>query len=251
MANQISAKDAEAAYKQAVRVWNKEATEADARNILVDEFGMNNASASDMIRNLAQLLKGEVYHRTLSELTTRIYFDLIIEDFGLDFLRNAIESTNAHVAYYEALPTGGNRPGLRKLCLEYENLLGSSRKLLDAQPSPEFQNSVKLALQDTAAARQARLRDADPNPTRFFVRTIAYRRNADVVAERLFQANGICDHCKNPSPFERKGGGPYLEVHHRIPLAEYGDDVLSNTMALCPNCHREAHLGKNWEDFRN
>ena len=250
MTNKIQSKEAFASYRQAVRVWNKETSEADARSILVNDFGMNRASASDMIRNFAQLLKGEVYHRTLSELATRIYFDKIISGFGLEYLRNAIDATMAHVTYYEALPNGGSRPGLRKLCHEYETLLVSGGGIFGAKITLDFQSSVNLALQDTREARLARLKNASVNPARILLKTLAYRRNPDVVAERLFQAKGICDHCKNPAPFARKNGKPFLEVHHRVPLAEYGEDVLSNTMALCPNCHRESHFGKKWEDFR-
>ncbi|WP_442967956.1 HNH endonuclease [Rheinheimera sp.] len=36
---------------------------------------------------------------------------------------------------------------------------------------------------------------------------------------------------------------PYLEVHHRIPLAEKGEDTLENAIELCPNCHIQAHFG--------
>lgn len=107
MTNKIRVKEAVASYQQAVRVWNQETSEVDARSVLVDDFGMNRASASDMIRNFAQLLKGEVYHRTLSELVTRIYFNKIITDFGLEYLKNAINATKAHATYYEALPKGG------------------------------------------------------------------------------------------------------------------------------------------------
>jgi len=35
-----------------------------------------------------------------------------------------------------------------------------------------------------------------------------------------------------------------LEVHHKVPLAEGGDDTVENAIALCPNCHRHAHYGK-------
>lgn len=250
MANKIGGKEAVASYRQAVKVWNNETSEVDARNILVDNFGMNRASASDMIRNFIQLMKGEVYHRTLSELVTRIYFDNIVADFGLDYLRKAINATVAHANYYEALPKGGGRPGLRKLCNEYKTLLALHGADLQSKAAIDFQSNVESALQDSREARLARLKAAPATPAKVLAQTIAYRRNPDVVAERLFQANGHCEHCRNPAPFERLDGRPFLEVHHRIPLAEGGDDVLNNTVALCPNCHREAHFGKKWEEFR-
>ena len=41
----------------------------------------------------------------------------------------------------------------------------------------------------------------------------------------------------------KKDNTPYLEVHHIIRLADDGDDSVENAIALCPNCHREAHFG--------
>ena len=61
----------------------------------------------------------------------------------------------------------------------------------------------------------------------------------------LERANGICQRCRNNAPFLRDSDGlPYLEVHHKTPLAEGGLDMVENAIALCPNCHRHAHLGK-------
>jgi 5-methylcytosine-specific restriction protein A len=34
-----------------------------------------------------------------------------------------------------------------------------------------------------------------------------------------------------------------LEVHHKKQLSEGGEDTVENAIALCPNCHREAHYG--------
>ena len=64
------------------------------------------------------------------------------------------------------------------------------------------------------------------------------------------QADGICDLCGSPAPFERPDGLPYLEVHHIKTLADGGKDIPANTVALCPNCHREAHLGSRAKAIR-
>ena len=57
-------------------------------------------------------------------------------------------------------------------------------------------------------------------------------------------ANGVCEKCDSPAPFNRtKDGTPYLEVHHWKFLADGGKDIVENAGALCPNCHREAHYG--------
>lgn len=209
---------------------------------------MNRASASDMVRNLLQMLKGEEYHRTLNELVTRFYFERICLDFGLDYLKKAIEATRAHIEYYEALSSGGNRPRLRKLCEEFEVVLSSEYN----EPGYRFQADVEAALALSSRDRRSRLASADQSPNRVIVRAFAFQRNPNVVAERLFLANGTCDRCQLPAPFKRKSNGrPFLEVHHTIPLAEGGLDIVENTLALCPNCHREAHFGEYWAEFRN
>jgi 5-methylcytosine-specific restriction protein A len=74
--------------------------------------------------------------------------------------------------------------------------------------------------------------------------TFEFVRNTDVVAEVLLRANGICEACRTPAPFiRRKDKSPYLEVHHRKPLADGGEDTVANAVAVCPNCHRQAHYG--------
>jgi len=70
---------------------------------------------------------------------------------------------------------------------------------------------------------------------------IAYERNPLVHAWVLQQAQGVCDLCNSSAPFITIRGTPYLEVHHVIPLAEGGPDIIENTVAVCPNCHRELH----------
>lgn len=186
---------------------------------------------------------------------TKYYFDRILEEFGPDALRNALVSTRAHIEYYEALASGGARPGLNSLCDQYEDKLVAyedGTPLLSSEKfQGKFQELVLKAQRDTPEERQSRLQYADTKAEKVSIRTLAFKRNADVVAERLFQANGVCDHCKKTAPFNRKNGTPYLEVHHRIPLAEGGEDILCNTMALCPNCHREAHFGEYFERFRS
>lgn len=71
-----------------------------------------------------------------------------------------------------------------------------------------------------------------------------YRRDPKIISKVLNRANGICEHCEKTAPFKRKSDGtPYLEVHHIIPLSEGGPDTISNTVALCPNCHARMHYG--------
>jgi 5-methylcytosine-specific restriction protein A len=72
-----------------------------------------------------------------------------------------------------------------------------------------------------------------------------YQRDATVKAWVLQQANGKCESCGQPAPFNGADGQPFLEVHHVRQLADNGTDTVTNAVALCPNCHREMHYGEN------
>ncbi|WP_158291198.1 HNH endonuclease [Marinicauda pacifica] len=74
-------------------------------------------------------------------------------------------------------------------------------------------------------------------------------RDARVAAWVLHQANGRCEGCASLAPFTRPNGSPYLEIHHIHRLADDGPDMVDNTVALCPNCHRRAHFGEHAEHF--
>ncbi|EGX6952625.1 HNH endonuclease [Aeromonas hydrophila] len=72
-----------------------------------------------------------------------------------------------------------------------------------------------------------------------------YGRDPKVKAWVLMTAAGHCESCAQPAPFHATTGDAFLEVHHLRTLAEGGSDTISNTVALCPNCHRELHYGVN------
>ncbi|HIF9250976.1 TPA: HNH endonuclease [Photobacterium damselae] len=86
-------------------------------------------------------------------------------------------------------------------------------------------------------------------PEKETVSVTLYKRDPLVVAETLRIANGYCELCEVKSPFKTKSGRDYLEVHHVIPLSKQGSDIVSNTVALCPNCHRMLHFGDNAEEM--
>ena len=73
------------------------------------------------------------------------------------------------------------------------------------------------------------------------VATIRHQRNPYVVSYTLRRANGVCELCEQPAPFNEPNGEPYLEVHHVKHLEDDGEDMTENAVALCPNCHRMMH----------
>lgn len=109
-----------------------------------------------------------------------------------------------------------------------------------------FEREIQVSSNDSKQRRQERLKQANKKPISTFAQTRIFIRNADVVVEVLQRANGVCDYCDQPAPFMKDSDGQgFLEVHHITPLADNGDDTIENAVALCPNCHRQAHHGKN------
>lgn len=81
-----------------------------------------------------------------------------------------------------------------------------------------------------------------------YINMIKRKRSPDVAAYTRQRANGVCDLCGQNAPFIDKNGIPYLESHHLITLSEGGPDVIFNTVALCPNCHRKIHMLASHDD---
>ncbi|CAI8970444.1 MULTISPECIES: HNH endonuclease [Pseudomonas] len=85
-------------------------------------------------------------------------------------------------------------------------------------------------------------------PKRAASSSTVFVRDPEVRAWVRNEAEGHCDGCGEPAPFQ-KLGLPYLEVHHVKPLAEKGSDQVTNAVALCPNCHRRCHHSSDNEEF--
>jgi 5-methylcytosine-specific restriction protein A len=72
--------------------------------------------------------------------------------------------------------------------------------------------------------------------------TEVYERDSIVSEYAKRKADGICQLCNQPAPFRNLDGEPYLETHHIEWLSNDGKDLIENTVALCPNCHRKMHV---------
>lgn len=133
-----------------------------------------------------------------------------------------------------SLDTPGNAPGMGL-----------------AVPKPERDNDEQTSVEspriDTERGHVKPLLSTPvgiPAPQGTSTTTNKYQRDPAVKEWVLREANGCCECCKRPAPFLAQDGAPYLEVHHVIPLSSGGPDTTQNTVALCPNCHREIHHGK-------
>ncbi|WP_081891471.1 HNH endonuclease [Verrucomicrobium sp. BvORR106] len=115
-------------------------------------------------------------------------------------------------------------------------------ELLGLRPTSdpiEFENLVKTALKIIELPPPL----GQLQPSRIEREVVQFSRDPWVHAYVLRRSAGHCERCGAPAPFLTPEGSPYLEVHHIVTLAEGGQDTINNTVALCPNCHRECHLG--------
>jgi 5-methylcytosine-specific restriction protein A len=228
------------AEESASDVFDKKLSMADGVRHLVDAHGFNANSAKDFIANYRCMLQGRLFQRSLGAATVDHYLTSIASKRGGHFLALAISAIDQHIVYYESV-VGQALPGLRAVANKHRDV---APLLSFAEHAASFEAAVDEAMNDTQTKRLARLAKAPSKPQRVRVSAYIFTRNADVVAEVLHRANGMCERCENPAPFcRKKNGEPYLEVHHVLPLSEDGDDVVENAIALCPTCHRLLHFG--------
>lgn len=106
-----------------------------------------------------------------------------------------------------------------------------------------------------AAALRSETEENEPppgnaHPARDRSDSTGFQRSLEVARWVRQKAQGVCALCRKPAPFVSRFGQPYLEVHHVQPLAEGGPDTVENAIALCPNCHRCAHLSTETDSIR-
>lgn len=135
------------------------------------------------------------------------------------------ESGNSRLAYVFPLKV---LTGTRAVSREDQQALDSLR--------------VKKAKKLSDESLKERAEKSRKMPSIYQQLTMQYERSVWVseYAKRL--AKGICQLCLKPAPFENAKGVPYLETHHIVWLAKGGEDTITNTVALCPNCHKKMHV---------
>lgn len=167
------------------------------------------------------------------------------KESNIDFIKSAI-LTNQLTTMKEA----HSRGAIEYLSSELENEISNPiYEITNLQSISHFntetEKKIKKARKISRQKRLEILSKSNIKPTKTIVCQTVFNRNPYVVAEVLERANGICEKCKNSAPFIKDiDCKPYLEVHHIIPLAQGGDDTVENAIALCPNCHRHTHYGK-------
>lgn len=119
------------------------------------------------------------------------------------------------------------------------------QKFIEELEGQSFNYSAEFDQEVEALRKKKKLPEPSgvKEPAGSYSKVTNYARDPAVKAWVLNKADGVCECCKQPAPFESISREPFLEVHHLKRLADGGSDTISNTIALCPNCHRELHYG--------
>lgn len=232
----------ELAYHSARAINSGQLPRAAAIENIVRE-GVPRGSAAIVVDGYLALRRGAVFKRALANPDMDRFLTGIGQDEGGEALATALNAFARHISYRESI--GHAQPGNRALYAKHVALISALAKAGRRIPTDDpFEEEVLQARSDSAAARWKRLQAALQIPRRVPKIVFVFERNPDVVAEVLERAAGVCGICRTAAPFTRASDGtPYLEVHHRLPLALGGEDTVENAVAVCPNCHREQHYG--------
>ncbi|AUJ37449.1 hypothetical protein BWZ32_21805 [Vibrio vulnificus] len=232
----ITLKEIKPAFELGIKAYEQKISPNKLKDELVS-LGMTPSSAIGYIDNVGYLLDGRCFTRTINALAADYYFSQIHQRYGIEKLKLATEALRKHIDYYQS-KSGSNPKAMREIYQKYSDICDDSFSFDD------LPTNVSLSLKDSSEERLFRLKSANKTPEVIDSKTKLYRRNPDVVAETLFRAKGKCESCGGDAPFLRKSDNtPYLEVHHIKMLSAGGLDCITNTEALCPNCHRERHFG--------
>lgn len=118
--------------------------------------------------------------------------------------------------------------------------------ILNQNQAMKLRNAQKISDYDLAKyANQVQ----NKNNEKRYIKSSVYIRNAYVAEYSKRRAQGICQLCEQKAPFLDDNNKPYLESHHIIWMSAGGEDTITNTVALCPNCHRKMHILNKQKDI--
>jgi hypothetical protein len=155
------------------------------------------------------------------------------------------------VTWNEFFVETANSMDRAKLDQEYRRLWGEAGRVDPPSQTSLETEEKRLAgksIDDLLALYRKRPKNV--LPLRRSQSVAVYDRDPMVVTLRKKLAGCRCevDDCTSPT-FENDAGELFVEVHHLIPLAQGGEDVLENTVVLCPTHHRYLHIGKGRGDL--
>jgi 5-methylcytosine-specific restriction enzyme A len=118
---------------------------------------------------------------------------------------------------------------------------GGVRPLPSVGAIHQLEQAKEKALKEYSKEKLRQLaKKTKSKPAKRSARADDFVRDPYVAAYVKRMAEGNCDLCQKPAPFE-KDGQPFFHCHHVLWLARGGPDIIQNAVALCPNCHERMH----------
>lgn len=130
----------------------------------------------------------------------------------------------------------------RKVWIFPLRLINGAAYISEEVIKSQQERNQKKAEQLKGAALKERAQKASLNCSTRNSTTKTYVRDEYVAQYVKGRANGVCELCDQPAPFEDKKGNPYLESHHVKWLSRDGKDSIYNAVGVCANCHRRLHV---------
>ncbi|MDB4606323.1 HNH endonuclease [Crocinitomicaceae bacterium] len=163
---------------------------------------------------------------------------------------SAFERRMSNISYALTLQGRSFLPGLKPLKNVGSNVIKKIEEIIadvegrEINPRVEFETKFKELFKNKEIKKRP---SGSRNPKSYITRNNSYYRSPEVKLYVLESANWQCELCDEAAPFETDELIPYLELHHLVRLADGGSDTPENAVALCPNCHRKLHYGRDKE----
>lgn len=116
--------------------------------------------------------------------------------------------------------------------------------------TPDVESTTSTTLPATTSQLRALRADAEAAASDDPIRDTSstgggsrYQRAPAIKKYVRARADGVCEACGKPAPFETPDGRPYLETHHVDELGQGGKDHPDKVAAVCPTCHKRIHYG--------
>ncbi len=181
--------------------------------------------------------------------TKKVFYDELSSKFGRT--PKAFEYRMQNISYVYSLMGRSWIKGLKPMKNVGSNVLPIIEELILENESISADLHIKFdeRVNKIRKRKSVDLPTGKGTPFKRTTNSTTYERDPQVVAWLLEESKGICENCDKEAPFIKVGGDFYLEVHHLRRLADGGSDTVSNAIAVCPNCHRELHYGREKEEI--
>lgn len=228
-------------YQISKKVYEKELTQDEGINQLVEKLDMNKGSAQIIIRQVfPKLMNGEKFSRTLRVNLFDHFLKRISDDYGDSKLPVALNALKLHINYIAE--KGDSKKKLRKVYQGYVNSLKvktneNENDEREQKEISEFYNKNKSRSEIVEELK----REKDIKIEKVTVNQKVYKRDNKTIALIKVLRNFKCQICG--LSILKRDGSKYVEAAHIIPKHKMGKENAQNIILLCPNHHKEFDLG--------